>query len=63
MECCPVSAKAYGAVSGEKKTASRWTFYSGKDGKILFIDDKVKVASHGADVALKLKELGIPQKK
>ena len=57
------TAKAYGVVTGDKKNASRWTFYIGKDGKILFIDDKVKAGSHGADIAGKLKELGIPEKK
>ena len=56
-------AKAYGPCSGERKVASRWTFYIGKDGKILFIDDKVKAAAHGADVVAKLKELGIAEKK
>ena len=50
-------------VSGEKKTASRTTFYIGKDGKILSVDDKVKTGTHGADIAAKLKELGIPEKK
>ena len=57
------TAKAYGVVTGDKKTATRWTFYIGKDGKILFIDDKVKAANHGADLAAKLKELGVAQRK
>jgi peroxiredoxin Q/BCP len=57
------TAKAYGVAGGDKKNASRWTFYISKDGKILFIDDKVKTASHGSDVAAKLKELGIPEKR
>ncbi len=57
------TAQAYGVVTGEKKNASRWTFYIGKDGKILFIDDKVKAANHGADIAAKLKELGVAEKK
>ena len=52
------AAKAYGVVSGDKKNASRVTFYIGKDGKILHVDDKVKTGTHGADVAAKLKELG-----
>ncbi len=54
-------AKAYGVVQGDKKNASRWTFYIGKDGKILYIDDKVKTATHGPDVAARLKELGIAE--
>jgi peroxiredoxin len=40
----------------------RWTFYIGKDGTILAIDKQVKTASHGADVAARLKELGAPKK-
>jgi len=57
------AAQAYGVVSGDKKNAARWTFYIGKDGKILFIDDKVKTATHGTDVAARLKELGVAQKR
>ena len=56
------TAKAYGVLS-ERGFANRWTFYIGKDGKILFIDDKVKAGAHGADVAAKLKELGVAEKK
>ncbi len=55
-------AKAYGVVEGDKKNASRWTFYIGKDGKILAVDDKVKTGSHGPDVAAKLEELGVAKK-
>ena len=57
------TAKAYGVVTPERNVPFRWTFYIGKDGNILFIDDKVQTASHGNDVALKLKELGIGEKK
>jgi peroxiredoxin Q/BCP len=57
------TAKAYGILRPEGKTASRVTFYIGKDGKILHVDNKVKTADHGADIAAKLKELGVPQKK
>jgi peroxiredoxin Q/BCP len=56
------TAKAYGLVSGDRKYATRTTFYIGKDGKILFVDDQVKTGTHGNDVAAKLKELGVPQK-
>jgi peroxiredoxin Q/BCP len=56
------TAKAYGVLS-ERGFANRWTFYIGKDGKILFIDDKVNAKAHGADVAAKLKELGVVEKK
>jgi thioredoxin-dependent peroxiredoxin len=43
--------------------AKRWTFYIGKDGKILFIDKEVKPDGAGEDVAKKLAELGIPKRK
>ena len=56
-------AKAYGVVNNTRPFPQRWTFYIGKDGKILAIDKSVKPASHGADVAAKLKELGVPEKK
>lgn len=56
------AAKAYGVLS-EKGFANRWTFYIGKDGKVLSIDKTVKTAAHGADIAAKLKELGVPEKK
>src|SRR5688572_30753516 len=57
------TAKAFGIVAPERKVPSRVTFYIGKDGKILDVDNKVKTASHGADIAAKLKELGVPEKK
>lgn len=50
-------------VSGEGKYAARWTFYIGKDGKILFIDKSVKAGAHGSDIVAKLNELGVPAKK
>jgi thioredoxin-dependent peroxiredoxin len=55
-------ARAYGVVAGDKATASRWTFYIGKDGKILYIDKEVKPAAHGQDVVERLKALAIAPK-
>ena len=52
-------AKAYGVVNATRSVPFRWTFYIGKDGKILAIDKKVKAASHGEDIAKKLKELKV----
>ena len=52
-------AELYGVVTERRKVPFRWTFYIGKDGKILFVDRKVRTASHGDDVAAKLKELGV----
>ena len=45
-------AKAYGVVNDERPFPFRWTFYIGKDGKILSIDKSVKAASHGGDVGV-----------
>lgn len=57
------TAKAYGVVTGDRKNAVRWTFYIGADGRILAVDDKVKTVTHGADIAARLKELGVPERK
>jgi peroxiredoxin Q/BCP len=56
------TAGAYGVLS-DRGFANRWTFYIGKDGKILHVDKAVKAAAHGADIAAKLKELGVAEKK
>jgi peroxiredoxin Q/BCP len=56
------TATALGVYNADKKFANRYTVYIGKDGKILFIDTKVTAASHGTDVAAKLKELGVAKK-
>lgn len=52
-------ATAYGVCDANRRLPARWTFVIGKDGQILNIDKKVSVTSHGADVAAKLKELGL----
>ena len=56
-------ARAYGVTSAVRPVAQRWTFYVGTDGKILAIDKAVNTATHAADVAAKLKELGVAAKK
>jgi peroxiredoxin len=53
----------YGIYNADRKAAKRVTFYVGKDGKIAFIDSAVKTDTHGADIAAKLKELGVAAKK
>lgn len=40
---------------------NRWTFYIGKDGKILSIDKAVKPATAGKDLAATLERLGVPK--
>ena len=54
-----VVARAYGVVHGIRLWPERWTFYIGKDGKILYVDKKIKAQTAAEDVAKKLKELGI----
>jgi peroxiredoxin Q/BCP len=56
-------AEAYGVLVPIVGVAKRWTFYIGKDGRILAIDKDVKVDTAGVDVAAKLAELGVPRKK
>jgi len=55
-------AKAYGVVTPERDLPFRWTFYIGKDGKILHIDKEVNTAEAGADVASRLASLGVATK-
>jgi peroxiredoxin Q/BCP len=52
------TAKAYGVLS-ERGFANRWTFYIGKDGRILAIDKAVKPATSAEDMAAKLGELHV----
>jgi peroxiredoxin Q/BCP len=56
-------ATAYGVTGADRPLARRWTFYIGKDGKVLHVETKVSPATAGADVAAKLAELGIAKKK
>ena len=53
------AAAAYGVLMPERGFANRWTFYIGKDGKILFVDRSVKPPTAGQDMAAKLGELGV----
>jgi peroxiredoxin Q/BCP len=52
------TAEAYGVLN-PKGFASRWTFYIGKDGKILAIDKAVKPATSAEDMIAKLGELRV----
>jgi peroxiredoxin Q/BCP len=56
------TANAYGVIAPEKQFASRWTFYIGPDGKILYIDRQVKPGTAGEDLVAKLQELGVKKK-
>ena len=55
-------AEAYGVLAGGRRTAARWTFYIGVDGRILYIDRAVIADGHGEDVPARLDALGIPRK-
>lgn len=56
-------AKAYGIYNADRNAAARVTFIIDKQGKIAAIDKTVKTETHGADIAAKLKELGVEEKK
>ena len=53
------TATAYGVLN-QRGIANRWTFYIGKDGKIVAIDKAVKPETSAEDMISKLKELGVP---
>jgi peroxiredoxin Q/BCP len=57
------AATAYGVLAGGRRTAARWTFYVGIDGRILFIDKAVVADGHGEDVPARLDALGIPRRR
>ncbi len=57
------TALAYGLLTGEGRHPKRWTYFVGKNGKILAIDKQVKAGKHGAAVAQKLAELKIEKVK
>lgn len=52
-------AKAYGVVGALVPWASRWTFYIGRDGRILYVDRSVSPRTAGADIVARLKALGV----
>jgi peroxiredoxin Q/BCP len=55
------TARAYGVLSASG-FAQRWTFFIGRDGRILAIDRHVSAATHGSDVVERLKALGVQQR-
>ena len=55
-------ARAYGVVGALLPWASRWTFYIGKDGKVLYVDKDVKTKTAGADIAERLRALGLTER-
>jgi len=64
------AANAYGVINAPSPAqpnpppyASRWTFYIGPDGKILYIEKHPGTQNAGQNVVAKLKELGVKEKK
>jgi thioredoxin-dependent peroxiredoxin len=57
------TAEAYGVLAGGRRTAARWTFYIGIDGRILYVDRAVVADGHGEDVPARLLALGIPRRR
>ena len=49
-------------VDDDQPFASRWTFFIGLDGRILYVDKQVNAAIHGKMIAAKLAELGVPRR-
>ena len=56
-------ATAYGVVDADQPFASRWTYYIGIDGRIMYIDKQVSPSNHGKAIAAKLAELGVPRRR
>ena len=52
-------ARAYGVLNESGEYARRWTFYIGKDGKILAIDREVHPRTAGEDITARLTALGV----
>lgn len=50
-------AKKFGVGMGARPYARRWSFYVDPSGIVRHIDKKVRVRSHGEDVAAKVAEL------
>jgi peroxiredoxin Q/BCP len=50
-------------VDADQPFPSRWTFYIGVDGRILYVDRLVSPATHGEAIAAKLADLGVPKRR
>jgi len=50
------TARAYGVLA-PSGFARRWTFYIGRDGRVLDIDKQVNASTHGRDIARRLASL------
>jgi peroxiredoxin Q/BCP len=52
-------ARAYGTFDEEQGVASRWTFFIGSNGRILYVDRDISPTSHGGDILARVQELGM----
>ena len=55
-------ATAYGVVHEDRAYPERWTFIIDTDGTILDVMTEVDAGSHGAQLAARLEELGVPKR-
>ncbi len=55
-------AESYGVVHEGRGVPERWTFFISPQGKILYVETKVKAGNHGKDCVEKLTELKIAKK-
>lgn len=55
-------AAAYGAIGEGRELPARWTFYIGKDGRILYVDKQVNARTAGDDIVARLEALGLERK-
>ena len=53
------TARQFGVVDDGRPLPRRWTFFIGKDGKLLAIEKKVDAGGHGPQIAKTLAELGV----
>jgi peroxiredoxin Q/BCP len=52
-------ARAYGVVHEGRDNPERWTFYIGKDGRLLHVDRQVNPSTAAQDILARLDQLGI----
>jgi peroxiredoxin len=52
-------ARAYGVIDDQRELPARWTFFIDSDGRIAAVDRDVSPTSHGADIVVRLAELGL----
>ena len=53
------TAEEYGVVTATRELPFRWTFFIGKDGKILYVEREVQPRDHGRQILAKLAELKV----